>query len=237
LSPSGSLGVQWDVAPQLTLGATVQGPTYIWGSGTLTATLPTNQQLTGAQLVGSSIETSFWLPPVVGVGASWHPTRQLEIEAALDVELWSIHDTIDLTPSNVALETAAGTKLPLAAMHIAQAFHTSVSPAIGGEWHLGALALAAGVAYETSAAPASTVSVLAIDANKVIVGLGGGYAADGWQIGLAVGYAYFANVNVTLADARELQLQPLRTPQTVYVNAGEYSTYDVIAGFRAARTF
>jgi long-subunit fatty acid transport protein len=237
LSPTASVGVQWDATPSLVLGGAVQGPTYIWGSGTLTTTLPTSSQFQGAQVVGSSGETTFWLPPILRAGASWHPTPHFALEAAVDVELWSVQSAIDLTPSHVAIQTATATST-LQAMQIARDYHTSVSPSLGGELHLGVIALGAGIAYETSAAPASTVSVLTVDANKVIVGLGGGYDADGWQIGAAVGYAYLANVDVSAAAARVIELQPLRTtPLPDCVNAGSYSAYDLIAGLRAARVF
>lgn len=237
LSPSASIGVQWDAVPGLVLGAAVQGPTYIWGAGTFTTTLPANSQFQGALVTGSSGETTFWLPPIVRAGASWHPTTHFAIEAALDVELWSVQNTIDLTPSHVAIQTATATST-LQAMQIARDYHTSVSPSLGAELHLGVVALGAGIAYETSAAPASTVSVLTVDANKVIVGLGGGYDADGWQIGAAVGYAYLANVDVSASAARVVEPQPLRTaPLPDYVNAGTYSAYDLIAGLRAARVF
>jgi long-subunit fatty acid transport protein len=238
LSPTASVGAQWDATPNLVVGGAVQGPTYIWGSGTLTSTLPTNSQFQGAQVVGNSGETTFWLPPIVRAGASWHPTAHLAIEAALDVELWSVHSAIDLTPSHVAIQTPTSGPQTLQAMQIARDYHTSVSPSLGAELHVGVIALAAGVAYETAAAPASTVSVLTVDANKLIIGLGGGYDADGWQIGAAVGYAYLANVDVSASAARVVELQPLRTtPLPDYVNAGTYSAYDLIAGLRAARAF
>jgi long-subunit fatty acid transport protein len=238
LSPTASVGVQWDATPAVVVGGAVQGPTYIWGSGTLTTTLPTNSQFQGAQVVGSSGETTFWLPPIVRAGVSWHPTAHLAIEAALDVELWSVQDAIDLTPSHVAIQTPTSSAQTLQAMQIARDYHTSVSPSVGAELHVGVVALAAGIAYETAAAPTSTVSVLTVDANKVIVGFGGGYDADGWQIGAAVGYAYLPNVDVSSAAARVIELQPLRTsPLPDYVNAGTYSAYDLIAGLRAARVF
>jgi len=98
--------------------------------------------------------------------------------------------------------------------------------------------LGGGYSYETAAAPNGYVSVLTVDAAKHLFGFGGGYEADGWQIGGSVGVALLANVDVPMSDARIPQLTPIRDqPSDVMVNAGLYKSRYLIAGIRFARAF
>jgi hypothetical protein len=77
-----------------------------------------------------------------------------------------------------------------------------------------------------------------MDSAKHLIGIGGGYEADGWQIGASAGIALLADVNVSLADAKVPQLTPLRDqPGEVMVNAGSYKSRYLIAGLRFARAF
>ncbi len=224
LSPSGSLGVQYDPSPAFTLGALVQAPVRVSASGTLTATPP--PALANAMVTGKSVREAFWLPPVIKAGVEWH-TEALRVEAALDVELWSLHDEISIEPSHVSLGA-----MPLRAMTIPRQFQTSIAPSLGVEWHTGPMQIGGGVAYETSAIAPSYVSVLTVDAPKVLVTLGGGYAAGGWQIAGAIGYARLSDVDV--ADPKVPVLEALGGTPT-YVNAGTYHAYDLVAGLRLAR--
>ncbi len=238
-SPSGSVGVQYDVAPTVTLGATIQAPTWITGSGTLQTRLPSSGFFDGAMVSGNQVTMAFWLPPSVRAGVELRPSKQLRIEAALDVELWSMHDKIEITPDNVKIENAPGVgTYTVGPMQIPRDYKTSFAPSIGAEYHVGSVMLGAGIGYETAAAPKGYVSVLTVDAPKWIFGLGGGYDADGWQFGAAAGFARLSDVDLSLADAKVPQLQPIRDqPEPVYINAGSYHSYFVLAGLRAARRF
>ncbi|HEY1555216.1 MAG TPA: outer membrane protein transport protein [Kofleriaceae bacterium] len=233
VSPSGSVGAQYDLGTLATVGATLQAPAYVSQGGTLTARLPTSPQFAGAKQVGSSASATFWLPPAARAGIELHPARGVRVEAAVDVELWSLHDAIELSPDKISIGSFA-----LEPMKLARSYRTSFSPSLGGDVRLGAVQLGAGVAYETAAAPTADVSVLTVDAPKWLVGLGGGYEEAGWQVGAALGYAHLAAVDVSPADAAVDQLQALRTqPTPVAVNAGAYRSYYVVAGLRLGRKF
>lgn len=227
VSPSGSLGAQVDVSPAVTLGALVQAPVRVSASGTLTVTPP--PALANATVTGNSVREAFWLPPVLKAGVEWH-SEALRVEAAVDVELWSLHDEISIEPSHVSLGA-----MPLHAVTIPRRFQTSIAPSLGVEWHVGQIQIGGGVAYETSAVAPSYVSVLTVDAPKLLVTAGGGYAFGGWQIGVAIGYAHLAGVDVS--DPKVPVLEPLHdaggTP--TFVNGGTYRAYDLVAGLRLAR--
>jgi long-chain fatty acid transport protein len=237
-APSGSLGIQYDPDKHVTLGLAVQAPARVSARGTLTSALPTNPLFTDAQITGDKVRMAFTLPPVVRAGIELRPIAALRIEAALSVELWSLHDAITIAPDNVQITTAGGMTYALHAMTIARDYKTSFAPSLGAEYHLGPAMLGAGVAYETTAAPPGDVSVLTVDAPKLLVGVGGGYAEEGWQIGAAVGYARLSDVDVAPGVGVVTQLQPLRDQLAPHpVNEGSYRSSYLVAGLRMARRF
>ncbi len=230
LAPSASLGVQYDATPRVRLGAVVQALTRISDTGTLSATVPPSPVFHGLALTGSRATASFWLPPSVRAGAQYHDGI-VSLEAAVDVELWSLQDSIELNP-----QISIGT-FHASPVNITRDYKTSVATSLGGEVQLGVVRLGGGIAYETAAAPTADVSVLTVDAPKWIFGIGGGYAAEGWQIAAAASFVYQQDVDVT--DPAVAQLQPLHDPGTPapFVNAGTYHAFDVMGGLRFSRTF
>lgn len=239
VAPSGSVGVQYDAAPIATLGLAIQAPSRVSATGKFVSRLPSSAFFNGARVAGDEADLSFTLPAVVRAGIELHPMPALRIEAALDTELWSMHDQIDIAPHGIRIENAAGVgTYKLGNLAIPQKFKTSFAPALGAEWHGPKLTLGAGYSYETAAAPTGYVSVLTVDSAKHLFGIGGGYEADGWQIGGSVGIALLASVNVSLADGKVTQLTPIRDqPSDVVVNAGSYKSHYLIAGLRFARRF
>ena len=122
-------------------------------------------------------------------------------------------------------------------MTIARDYHTSIMTSLGGEIHVGEVVVAAGIGYETAAAPARTVSVLTIDAPKLLLGLGGGYSADGWDIGVAAGLALLAKVTVDAPAVAQLAPLATTTATPTFINAGVYTAFDLTIGLRGSRRF
>jgi long-chain fatty acid transport protein len=236
LSPSGSLGLQYDASPYATLGLAVQAPTRVAGTGTLTAKLPTNLMFDNGRIAGDEVAVSYTLPPSIRVGVEAHPLPNLEIEAALDIELWSMHDEIAIDTNEITLENVVGGPYPFGDMTIARDYGTSYSPALGVEYHAPLYVVGAGYAYESAAAPSSAVSPLTVDSAKHLFAIGGGYEDSGWQIGAAIAYVTAADVEVSLEDAKVTRLAPIRgAALDARVNAGSYRTSFVVAGLRFAR--
>ena len=239
VAPSGSVGLQYDAARIATLGLAIQAPSRVSATGKFMSRLPSSAFFNGARVVGDEADLSFTLPAAVRAGIELHPTPALRIEVALDTELWSMHDEINIAPHDIRIENAAGVgTYRVGNLEIPRKFTTSFAPAVGVEWHGPQLVLGAGYSYETAAAPTGYVSVLTVDSAKHLLGIGGGYEAGGWQIGASAGIALLADVNVALADARVTQLTPIRDqPSNVMVNAGSYKSHYLIAGLRFARGF
>ncbi|MEO8703493.1 MAG: outer membrane protein transport protein [Kofleriaceae bacterium] len=239
VSPTASAGVQYDAMPSLTLGLVLQGPAKVTGKGSLATTLPSALEFDAAEVIGDRATLAFWLPPAIKAGVEWRPDPHWRIEAALDVELWSLHDEVEIEPINVSIANITGANggtFSLAPMTIARDYKTSYAPALGVEWHGPRVMFGAGYGYETAAAPTGTVSVLTVDAAKHLVGLGGGYELEGWQIGAAAGFVAVDRVDVSVADARVTKLAPISSnPDATPINAGSYKSRYVIAGLRFAR--
>lgn len=236
VAPSGSIGVQYDAAPIATLGLAFQAPSRVSATGTFQSRLPRSAFFNGARVVGDEAELSFTLPAVLRAGIELHPLPGLRIEAALDTELWSMHDEIEITPHDIRIENAAGVGMyTVGKLVIPRHFQTSFAPAIGAEWHDRHLVLGAGYSYETAATPADYVSVLTVDSAKHLIGIGGGYDLDGWQLGASAGLVLLSDVQVSLEDGKVMQLNPIRDqPSNVVVNAGSYKSHYLIAGLRLA---
>ncbi|MBL9018880.1 MAG: outer membrane protein transport protein [Myxococcales bacterium] len=239
LAPAGSLGVQLDVTPYVTLGALVQSPVRVAGQGTLTVQLPTAMQFASARVTGDRVAYEYARPPIVRAGVELRPRADLRVEAALSVELWSAVGAVTIAPDGVQLEDIAGGPFPLGEMQEPRSYDTSFAPSIAVEWHGDGVMLGAGYAYETAAVPSDQVAIsTAIDAGKHVLGAGGGYEAYGWQIGGAVGVALLADVAVPATAAAVVPLAPLRAPTTTSPgNAGRYESRYIVGGLRFARRF
>jgi long-chain fatty acid transport protein len=239
-SPTASFGVQYDVHRTVTVGASFLLPGRVSSTGKLTTKLPSSGFYEGASVSGDKAKLEFDVPAVARAGIEVHPNDRLRIETALEVELWSTHDAITITPENVRIENVAGVgTYEVGPTVIPRNYKNSYAVSLGGEYAITrALSIGAGYAYETAAAPKGYVSVLTVDANKHLVGLGGSYQLGTWALGASAGFVKLADVDLTMDDAKVPQLTPVRgQPSDVYVNAGHYHSSYVLAGVRVAKQF
>jgi long-chain fatty acid transport protein len=243
ISPTGSLGVQYEVKgqlPKITLGAMVQAPSKVSGEGKITTKLPSSGFYEGAVVVGDRASIEMTMPAMVRLGVEVRPLPQLRVEAALDVELWSMHDELTITPKDVRIENVAGVgTYEVGPATIPRNYRNSYAPAIGGEYELAPNArIGAGYSYETAAAPKGYVSVLTVDSAKHLVGLGGSYHRGGWVLGASLGFVKLTDVDVSLDEAKVPQLTPVRgQPSDVMVNAGSYRSSYLLGGLRFSTRF
>lgn len=237
VAPSGSVGVQYDASDRVTLGLALQAPARVSAQGTLAATLPTATVFDGAMVRGDDVTLAYTLPPSLRAGVEVALAPSLRAEAALAVELWSMHDEVTVDPDDVRVEGVAGQgTLELATMTIPRDAETAFSPSIGLEWRAPRIVIGAGYAYETAAIQPATVSVAAVDTTRHLVAFGGGYEDAGWQIGAAFGLVLLADVAVAPEDARVPLLAPLHGGDAATgVNAGTYAARSLLAGVRFAR--
>lgn len=239
-APTGSLGVQYDAHPKVTIGAMFQLPAFISGAtGKLQTKLPSSGFYEGATVKGDEASVEMDLPASLHAGVEFRPNDKLRLEAALHVEFWGTHENITFTPRGMTIENVAGVgTYALGPSVIPRNYKTSYAPAIGGEYELGDATVGAGYSYETSAVEKGYVSPLTVDAAKHLFGLGGSYRFDSWSIGASLAIAKLADTDVSLEEAKVPQLSPVRgQPMDVMINAGRYESTYLLAGLRFGKGF
>jgi long-chain fatty acid transport protein len=242
-NPSASLGVQLDAGEKVTIGASFQAPVHMAGGATLRTRLPSSGFYDGATVSGDQASVDYWLPPVGRVGVEVRPAPRWRIEVAGDVELWSMHEEMAITPDGMRIEDAPGVgTYELGPMTVPRHYENTYAASLGVEGQPAAgtpLRILAGYTYETAAAPDAYLSVLTFDGAKH-VGTGGlGYGFGRYTLDLVVAFAKVEDRTVTPEEGRSPQLNPVRDPNDppleTYVNWGDYSSSWLVAGlaFRA----
>jgi long-chain fatty acid transport protein len=237
-NPSGSLGVQYDAHPKVTIGAAFQVPIKMAGGATLRTRLPSSGFYEGASVSGDQADVEYWLPGVVRFGVEVRPAARWRVEVAGNVELWSMHEEMLITPEDMRIENAAGVgTYELGPMSLPRHYENTYAGSLGVEGQPAAgtpLRVLAGYTYETAAAPDAYLSVLTFDGAKHLVTGGVGYRAGRYTIDAVFGYAAVEDRDVSMEEGRSPQLTPVRDPNeeplVTYVNAGQYQTSWLIAG-------
>ena len=255
LSPSVSLGAQFDLGKLVTFGASARGPFWIDGRGKVEARLPTSPQYDGAHVEGDRGDLSFVIPPVLRAGLEFHPGRW-RFEAAVDAELWSMHKEIRIEPKDVRIENLGGIgTYELGPVVIPRHFKNSYAGSIGVETQpLAAvpLRLLGGYTYETAAAPDEYLSVLTVDGNKQVFAGGVGFKFGTWTIDAMGTFATMDQRTVKSGPVDENgvaapgvgmvpQLNPVRTEEdprdVARVNFGSYNSSWFAAGVGVTKSF
>jgi long-chain fatty acid transport protein len=237
-NPSASAGVQYDASAKVTLGAAIQAPVHMAGGATLRTRLPSSGFYDGATVTGDRAELAFWLPPSFRAGIEVRPNPQWRIELAGDIELWSMHDEMKITPEDMRIENAAGVgTYELGPMALPRNYQNTYAGSLGfeGQPSKGTpLRVLGGYTYETRAAPDAYLTVLTFDGAKHLGTFGLGYSFGRYTIDAVVGYAKVEDREVAMDEGRSPQLTPVRDPNdpplVTYVNYGTYKTSWLLAG-------
>ena len=238
-NPSGSVGIQYDAAKQVTLGASFQLPVWFRGTGTLHTRLPASGFFDGASVEGDRADISFNLPAEIRAGVEYR-FGNWRAELATTVQLWSQHEEMRIEPKNVRIVDAPGVgTYELGSMSIPRHFEDTYAAHLGLEGQLGKLTVRGGYAYETGAAPDEYLSVLTVDGNKHLFAGGAGYRTKVWTFDAVVGYAVMSARHVEAGEGLAPQLNPIRDtsamPLTTFVNDGDYRSHWLMIGLGAQR--
>src|SRR5205085_10703464 len=106
-NPSGSVGVQYDAADTVTIGAAFQLPVWFRGTGKLHTRLPSSGFFDGASVEGDRVDVRFETPAEIRAGVEYHAERW-RLEAATTIQLWSEHDAMRIEPHDVRIVNAPG---------------------------------------------------------------------------------------------------------------------------------
>ena len=245
-APTGELGALWIPHPSWRIGAAVQLPVYVRSPATLTARLPSTPVFAKATQEGTTGHVAFDLPWMVRAGIETRVVDDLRVELAFNYDRWSMHDSIVMTPDNIAFKNVAGfpATYPIPPVALPRHFQDSVAVHLGGEYsfQLGGLTwdARAGASFETSAIPNAYTSVLTIDQNKVTAALGGSLHWRKLRLDLTYAHVFGFDVTVDPRDARISLTSPVQAnlPKNPdYINGGHYAARANILGAGLTYTF
>jgi long-chain fatty acid transport protein len=245
VAPTGNLGATWVPRKEIRVGASLQLPVVVSSSATFDVRLPNAAIFDGARINGRDANVRFVLPPVFRVGVEGRPMPDARVELTYVREFWSLHDTIDLTPTGVAIENVAGLpkRVPLPSISFPRHFQDSNSLRLGGEYSIHGkgfgVDLRAGASFESSAIPKAYLSILTIDMAKVTLAIGAGLRV-GEHVRLDANFAHIlpSAVNVSADEARIPRVNPLAGNAPLEaVNGGRYTAAANLAGVGVNYTF
>ena len=235
---SGIAGVQIDLTDRVRLGASVQLPYNISGTGTFQSSVPDfglGVDLGEAQ--GTAL-TSLTLPPSLRAGLEIRPSDRLAIELATHVQQWSATQQLEVSIQDLEVGglislspgSLGESDMPLN-LQDTYAFSAGVEvkPIADKDLHL-----MAGYAYETSAATDEYMNILTVDGSKHMVTGGFTIGRGTTRIHAVVGFAAVEDSEVSPEEGLSEQVNPLlqaaNQPAAALVNWGQYQSSWLIAG-------
>ena len=243
-NPGAVIGVWGRVAPDWEVGASWQTPMSVEAEGDLRVEVAGHYMFATTFLDGSKIKLTTELPQVARGGVRYVPDGK-GWDAEVDVvwEGWSVHQNVVVTPTErIRLRSVAGVSdYDVQSFTVKDGFQDSFSVRLGGSVdgdHFGwdDVTLRMGAFWEGSAIPEENLTVQAVDADKVGVGLGVKLQlAEGFKLDLGYGHVFLASRNVTNSVRRQVntlyaQDNPLRTEGRTIVGNGRYeSSYHALA--------
>ena len=214
------------------LGLSVQLPAYIYdGDATIKQRLPEHVLFDGAEVQGDKVEAKFWFPAIVKaglryVGSGW------DLEFNATYEQWSILDKIETTPQDIVVTGVPGLgALAVGPLNIERNFQDAFSARLGGDVDLvdNFVTARAGALFETSGIPTKTLSVLQVDMDKFVIGVGATITlTDGVDLDIGYGHVFYPVTRVTDSEVR--QLNPTNQDGAAVVGNGTYTASGNLAG-------
>jgi long-chain fatty acid transport protein len=240
VAPSGTLGLVVTPIDPLRIGASFQLPYSVDAPAKLQTRLPSAAVFDRAYIEGDAARVRFKLPWVARFGVELRPGLSTRIEAAFVYEKWSVHDRIDVVPDRIVLRDVAlfPPEYRVGAISLDRGFQDAWSVRVGGEQALKLgryrIDLRAGLSYEKSAVPPAYLSVLTLDMDKFLIGLGGGlHLGPRWRFDGTLAVLFPSRVDVSPDDARLYKVNPVRAnkpPEDIPINAGRYEVSALLLG-------
>ncbi|MDB4881809.1 MAG: Long-chain fatty acid transport protein, partial [Gemmatimonadetes bacterium] len=245
-SPYGALGAVWIPHPSWRIGVSSQLPIYVRASATVKTRLPATPIFEKATQSGEDADVAFDLPWELKWGVENRSIENLRIELGGAFERWSMHDSIRMTPHNIALNDVAllPKQLFIPSIALQRNFQDSASVRLGGEYGFAInnvpLTARAGVSYESSAIPKEYLSVLTLDAGKITTALGASVKVGKLRVDFTYAHLFAFDTTVDPKEAKITQVSPVNANAAKnpdYINGGIYSQRADVVGLGIAYTF
>lgn len=230
-NPSGNLGVWYEPVDGLQLGLSAQLPTHVHDpEAKVTQRLPSHPLFDQATVEGDTIGVELDFPWVLRGGVRYAaPTW--DVEANVVYERWSSLDSIRTTAKGIKVDNAPGLgAIPVGAVNVPREFQDTWSLRLGGDVQVApGWTARAGAMVEQSAIPTRTLSVLQIDMDKLVLGVGGSWEVT-QGVSVDVGYAHTFYASQDVSDSIVKQLNPTNEEGSVVVGNGRYEAAADLVG-------
>ena len=230
IAPSGNFGLTLTPHPRVRIGASFQLPFHVNAKSVSESRIPSAAVFQNAYPEGDRADVIMSFPWVAraGVQVDFDPVRA---EFAVVTEGWSVHDEIKLIPHGIVLRNVftLADDYRIMPQTIPRHFKDTWSFRLGGEMSLDvggyALDVRAGIMYETSAVPKPYMSLLTIDANKVIPSIGAGFhLMEGLRFDAVLARTFLPKVRVSSDEAK------IQMPSSVLANESDPEMRDYVNG-------
>jgi long-subunit fatty acid transport protein len=240
-------GLLVEPAEWVAIGASFMSPVEVDGTGSIVAefgeehALVTSGGLAQSSYTDDDVRVLLQLPWIFRLGTAFYPTDNLNIELAGVYTTWSTTSEITVTDVNLDLtlgETGQTFAVdadgnPQEAITVDDdivlpaGFNNAWSVRLGGQYDYNDVTVRAGVAYETSAVPASTQSVSAADGDKFVYGIGGTYRLKRrMSFDLGVSQTFLQDQEITSSEVSKIvipvfPLTNLADPDNLAIQNGD----------------
>jgi len=229
------------------VGISYQLPYFIDSPAKFQTRLPSADVFEKATIEGEDARVTFKLPWVFRIGVEARPLPRTRAELAFVYEKWSMHDRIQVTPDDTVLRNVAlfPPTYRVGSITLDRNFQDAWSIRAGGEHAIDIgryrLDARAGIAYEKSAVPASHLSVLTVDMDKITVAVGGGlHIGPRWRFDGLLAVVFPKTVEVDPNEAALYKVNPVRSNRQTGadgrplddtpINAGTYTARALVLG-------
>lgn len=244
VAPSGNLGFIYSPSADIRLGGAFQLPFWIDAPAKVRVRMPSAALFDNASQEGEDATVKFRLPWVLRTGIEYRGIERTRLELGFVYEAWSMHDSITAIPEGIVLNDMLGIDYRVGSIEIPRNFKDSWSIRGGAEHRLELggydLDLRIGAMYEKSAVPASHLSVMTVDLDKVVGTIGGSLHIG--KLRLDGVYARIVGISqsVETTDARIAKINPIRANASdtpTYINGGSYKARADVLGMGLAYSF
>jgi len=236
-SPTGIIGIAYDVNTSLSFGLTFQKGVDFETEGTINLEFPASLDFANPKLTNDKTKFSVSDADVLRLGARYahiDGDRELfDVELVATWERWSRNKEFLIEPEGSV--SVFGTDVPLDPIHQAKNWQDAYSVRLGGDvpivdW----LTLRTGGFYETSAIPSERTHLDFFSFDRFGTGLGATFHV--WQLDIDAGYIHIFEAERTVTDGAVLAEAPINTNPRPVVNNGtykaSYDTYSVGVTYR-----
>ncbi len=226
------LGLTYEINKYLSISATYQTPISVNADGTMdTKIYKDSKALTvnNTKIEGNKLNVKLELPHQFGLGFLFEIKNTFNIELDFNMELWSVHDKITITPKNVyAKYKAIGIEKSIKLKAISQKknWKNTYNISLGGDiiFLNNTFILSLGAFYETGAIPDEYFDISIVDSDKLGVGIGFSYTWNFLTFNTSFAYVDFLPRDITSSEVHPGNALQSDYPSDFIVGNGKFDT-------------